>query len=308
MINKIHDISYSKLNTFNQCPRKFYETYLNDDPNTVISTSDTHRAYIGIMVQYIFEKITNDNLHQTMTYDELCTQIDADLKLLKPFILDLGPIEKAEYEHKLAGTKPDRIDTRELHATGGVIVDKSPKCIVETSSGYIIWIAQNSIIKKIREHYKAPLKKYLQDFNVDNIQCEVPLIIKRGNRTFKGTVDFIEDLGATIRVFDGKKKKTDDLHSKNQLINYKFLVESHYGKPVSECGYFYWEENSYEKVEISDKDISEFLSKAESTFDEIESYTSPDQFKMTPEYVPCMFCIISNACVANGGNEDITEI
>ena len=283
-----HEISYSKYNTLYQCPRKFYAEYIDETPETVKDNGDTHRAYIGIITQYIFERITNDRLYKTYTYDEFCAVIDEDLKKLKPLILELD--KQTEY-----------INTRDEFATGGLIIDKAPKCLVETSERYKIFIAQNSIIKKIREHYKAPLKWYLTQ-NLDNFTCELQIKTELNNRIFKGTIDFIEVTDTHIRIIDGKKKKTVDkstgesLHNKTQLLMYKLLAESHFKKPVTEMAYLYYETNEYEKVDLTDQDEQDFIKTATEAFDLIETYTDVDQYKPNPSYINCLFCPLVDTC------------
>ena len=282
-----HEISYSKYNSLYQCPKKFYAEHIDQSPKTAENNEDNHRAFIGIITQYIFERITNDRLYKDYTYDEFCAVIDSDLKKLKPFILEFD--KQTEY-----------IDNKQLFATGGVIVDQSPRALVQTSEKYKIFIAQNSIIKKIREHYKNPLKTYL-DFDLDNFQCEVKLSAPYKDRIFKGTVDFLELKPDSIRIIDGKKKKTVDpktgesLHNKTQLMLYKFLAEQNFHKSVTEVAYFYYEENLYETVKLDDQ-ITDFLDEACAAFDRVESYTEADQFKATPSYINCMFCPLSGSC------------
>jgi CRISPR/Cas system-associated exonuclease Cas4 (RecB family) len=281
-----HKISYSKYNSLYQCPKKFYAEHIQS-PKTAENNEDNHRAFIGIITQYIFERITNDRLYKDYTYDEFCAVIDSDLKKLKPFILELD--KQTEY-----------IDNQQLFVTGGVIVDQSPRTLVQTSEKYKIFIAQNSIIKKIRDHYKKPLKTYL-DFNLDDFKCEVKLSAPYKDRIFKGTIDFLEVKSDSIRIIDGKKKKTIDpktgetLHNKTQLMLYKFLAEANFHKSVAEVAYFYYEENLYETVKLDDQ-ITDFLDEACAAFDRVESYTEADQFEVTPSYINCMFCPLSGSC------------
>ncbi len=302
MSEELPGMSFSKWKRLKKCLRQYYENHVRPDSLSIdVTPEDTTRAFIGSVVQHIMEMVINKRLYKEYSLDELYEIIDEDLKLLKPIMFSVDDLDEA-----VDGWEKFPIE-------GARILEEVQKCAIQLSEkGYDnIYYGMNSIIKKIRNMYKKPLKYLVEHPDVDRIRSEVALKVESEFFKHKGEVDFIIEYDDCIDIIDGKKSDTSYLDD-DQLFHYKILGVNHYNKPVRNLSWLIYDEGKLRNVEHEGKDI-DLLNRMKERWDYMKEkslkWTKPEDWIATHDYAGCMFCIINDNCIANGTLKDeITEI
>lgn len=291
MSDMLPKMSYSKFSAMKSCPHKYFEMYLSDKPATLIP-QDTHRSFIGSATQHVLEKVINDRWYKKESYDTICEMVDADLKLFKNQIVDVESI-----------TEP--LDSFEaVPLPDAKIITGVQACSVAVSGKFNIHIARNSIIKKIRELYKEPLKYLMDTYDLDLMQSEVILNTPSSHFYHTGSADFVLNYPDHIEILDGKKSASS-LLDPDQLEHYKLMAELKYGKKVTRTSFLLYDTCKEEETEHTG-DLLERMVVLWNTF---KGYEERGHFPYTPSYTACMFCPIKDNCLAKGTlKDDLTEI
>lgn len=334
--------SFSKYNRAKQCQLKYYDAHVNKDIS-VNPAHDNQASYVGIMVQHIFECVVNnrDIIKETINkgvigdawdaaFDELCALIDKDLKLLWWFI---KPLSSFEHDFDTQETFPISFE-KDGTQFDAVLLESSTICAYDESKFGNEFHACNSVIKKIRELYKNPLRSFLLQFNLDEIQCEVKRngveieLDEEGYDDYivclKGTMDFLWHPGNSQRyagskglILDGKKSLGSFLDPK-QLLFYTIMEGDQNGDWMNymiDSAFWGWKEDKY----MEDKETGrpfcftpeqrvELIKDIIDTHKSMEHYTKESDYIAKPEYSSCMFCDRRDNCIGRGAIPDIDEI
>lgn len=279
------------------CPRKFYEHHLRPDNLAIdLTPSDTHRAFIGSAVQHIMETVINDRWYKKESIETIMDMVDSDLKAMKPLIVDTSTLEKPI----------DGWDRKEIE--GSKILKSIQMCACDTSKSYNIWVAQNTVIKKIRDMYKSPLKYLLSRDDVDLMRSEVPFKVTSQYFAHQGELDFLIHRPDGLIIMDGKKSASSFL-DEDQLYHYKLMAELKTGLPVIDLGFLVYDEGVLAKVDNPKDSSQDLLSRMYEKWLQFQKWKDPEDFPYNRGYSQCMFCIVNDNCLGNNTFKgEITEI
>lgn len=287
-----------------ECLMKYKVSYL--DSSEVTTPEDTHRPFIGQAVQNIVEfRILNKDVPR----EEFDAVIDNELKTLKKCIYELKDTFYAPESQEF----PDN-----------TYFKKFQTCYAGTSKGYIIYVAQNTIIKKIREAYKPVLDKleelYLPSYSIQPeikfmkqiIPSQLP-VPEGGSEhddpeelTMTGTLDFHMESVDGIEILDGKMNAVDideetgvpklkeGLIMKDQLLFYAYISDSI--PNLDKLGFWDYYKNLVCHVDFAEHDFTNLIYRVKDTHRRYLDAVRTGDFPLTPSHYGCMFCSIKSTC------------
>lgn len=266
-------ISYSKLTTYLNCPRGYQFQYLLNPPK---APSDSYYAYIGSVVQYIFEQVTNHKIH---TKTDLKTFIETTKRNLPSAILST---------------------TYDMYQTESSI--EPSKFWKELQIMQIDYEAHTSyeIYDQICQHLFSNLELYWKDNilgSLDDIICEQKTTFTDVTSSgvpynMVGYIDFlIKDKNGTLTIVDGKKNYKPANHKPEQIGMYLWALRD---KSINTEGQFWsYKTSKLHKVQIDLKKVKGWM---DNTVDLITDATISGEFPTATSSKACFFCAYKHLC------------
>jgi len=212
--------SPSSINTFKQCPRKYYYQYIEKLPS-----ADNIYTVRGKIAHSVLEKFFDLNLEGV---DET--------NFIENFTMHLKKLFVQEWGHERNGN---------LEA-----LEMDPAEIEQYKEETIIMLANwlNNTVVKIRTHMDNGLSFHDAFDKIKPTMVEQ--LFTSDKHQVRGFIDYIEEVDGEVRVMDFKTSKKAEVSAgyKLQLAIYALLYEEKFGKKPHKAGLWFLKHMDGEKI------------------------------------------------------------
>jgi len=280
-MDKTKRVSYSSIQTFRECPKKFYFQYIVK----LKKPSDGFWAFLGSSIQKVLESIVNNRLYNVYNLSEIMSIYnDESTKIITRCVKSIK-----DYDPNIPRDK-NKIANEDM-----VLYKDFPVFYIDFNKNPLI-----SILTKMPDVY--PLIKRVYEEKLvkcnDNLKSEVEVnrvFTTKGGIEFKinGFIDFLYKSNDKYAIIDGKLNYNPKFHDGIQLFLYSIA-----GKYKCK-GFLYWDytKNKLIPIKFDDNDILLTYRNFCRTIDEIQSIDKQNQSEwVSIKGMGCRWCPFKKEC------------